>query len=209
MVKSIRIYIEGDDRRRGKYNDISLREGFRGFLRELDAQARAQAVRLDIILGGSKGETFKDFRRGVKAHPHSLVIFLVDADAPLTTGETAQGFLRRQNPTWDWQGVEAEQCHLMVQIMESWFLADLAALEEFYGKKFASNRLPKNPRVEEISKQIVEQSLLVASQPTPAGEYHKTRHGAKLLTRIDPQKVRQAAPHCQRLFQLVRAFLNS
>ena len=200
MVKGIRIYIEGDARRKGKYNDITLREGFRGFLRELDEATRAKSIRFDIILGSSKGETFKDFLRGVNSHPDSFVAFLIDSDEAIPDGETVKTFLTKQNPTWDLRAIDERQCHLMAQIMEAWFLADVEALKNFYGPGFKENKLPKNSKVEEVAKKTVEKSLQEATKATAAGEYHKIKHGAKLLTKISPPKVKAAAPHCRQLF---------
>ncbi|WP_446355741.1 DUF4276 family protein [Coleofasciculus sp. G2-EDA-02] len=40
----------------------------------------------------------------------------------------------------------------------------------------------------------------MAASKTLKKEYHKTRHAAQILERLDVAKVRQAAPSCDRLF---------
>lgn len=208
MVKEIRIYIEGDTKQKGKFNTISLREGFYNFFGELIEKARAKNIAFRLILCGSKYETFKDFLNAARSYKESFVIFLLDSDAPLDDNETPKTFLQRQNPLWDLQEAEENQCHLMIQLMESWFFADKEKLAEFYGQRFNLNSLSKNVNVEKIPKADVENGLANATRNTQKGEYHKTRHGAKILELINTQKVRASAPHCEKLFITVLEKIN-
>ncbi len=86
----------------------------------------------------------------------------------------------------------------MVQIMESWFLADADTLTSFYGRNFQESSLPQNPRVEEISKQDVESGLRQATRSTSKGAYDKGRHSFEILAILDPVKVRQKSPYANR-----------
>jgi hypothetical protein len=88
----------------------------------------------------------------------------------------------------------------MVQTVEAWLVADVDAVSKFYGQGFNANTIPKNPNVEQISKEDLESTLKRATRNTPKGEYHKIKHGPKLLGQVDVSKVRKAAPHCDRLF---------
>jgi len=203
MVKEIRIYIEGDTKHKGKNTDITLRQGFNYFFRELIDKAKNKNITLRPITYGSKFETFKKFLDGVEEYPDSFVLFLLDSDAPIDENETPKSFLQEQNPLWHLQDAEENQCHLMVQVMESWFFADKDKLAKFYGQNFNRNALARNTNVENIPKAIVESGLANATRNTQKGEYHKTRHGAKLLELINPQKVREAAPHCEKLFDSI------
>lgn len=203
MVKEIRVYIEGDTTQKGKFNTISLREGFNYFFRELIEKAKAKNITLRLILCGSKYETFKDFLNAAKVYEDSFVLFLIDSDAPIDEDETPKSFLQKQNPLWHLQDAEENQCHLMIQVMESWFFADKDKLAEFYGQNFNRGALARNRNIERIPKADVESGLANATRNTQKGEYHKTRHGAKILELINPQKVRAAAPHCEKLFKTV------
>lgn len=91
----------------------------------------------------------------------------------------------------------------MVQIMEAWFLADLEAIERYYGSNFRANALRGNPRIEEIPKELIYERLKAATRETGKGEYHKTGHAPNLLLAISPDRVRQASPNCQRIFDVV------
>ncbi len=203
MVKEIRIYIEGDTKNKGKNTDITLRQGFNTFFRELIDEAKSRNITLRPITYGSKFETFKKFLDGKREYQDSFVLFLLDSDAPLEENETPKIFLQKQNPTWHLQNAEENQCHLMVQMMESWFFADKDKLAEFYKQNFNRNALSKNTNVERIAKAKVESGLENATRNTQKGIYHKTRHGAKILEIINPQKIRESAPHCNRLFETI------
>ncbi len=180
--------------------DIALREGFHNFFGELIERAREKSIKFRIIMCGSKFITFKDFLSAAKIYPDSFVSFLIDADDVVGEEETAKSFLQKQNSSWHWQTVNEEQCFLMVQVMESWFLADVDALANYYGQNFNRNTLAKIKKVEKIAKSDVQMSLTEATKNTQKGEYHKTKHGAKLLELINPKKVRAAAPHCEKMF---------
>jgi len=96
--------------------------------------------------------------------------------------------------------VDDEQAHLMVQVMESWFLADQDTLSSYYGQGFLRNSLPRQKDIERIDKQRVLGALSHASRLTQKGTYHKTKHGFELLELIDPALVRAASRHAENLF---------
>lgn len=196
----IRIYVEGDTQKTNKNSSISLREGFHNFFTELIDKAREREIKFRIITCGSKFHTFKDFLAGVAVHTDSFVSFLIDSDEEIGENESVKAFLQRQNATWHLSSVNDEQCHLMVWIMESWFLADREVLSAYYGQGFNAAALAQNPKIEKISKTDVIGGLEKATRNTSKGIYHKIRHGSELLARIDSRKVREASSHCEKLF---------
>ena len=92
-------------------------------------------------------------------------------------------------------------CHLMVQVMESWFLADRDTLKAFFGDGFKENKLPAPSRsIEGVSKAEVYQALENATDDCKTKDpYGKGEHSFKLLARIEPDKV-TAASHWARRF---------
>ena len=189
MVKEIRLYFEGDAR---------LRPGMSEFLEELRERARRAGCRFRLIASGNR--PLADFCDGLRTHPEAHVLALLDSDGPLT-GQRRQEFFRRR----DWNPPAAAEnatgrVFWMVQVMEAWFLADPEALAVFYGEGFRENALRRNPRVEEIPKDDVLESLKKASRTSRKGECHKTKHAPALLARIRADRVRAAAPNCERLF---------
>jgi Domain of unknown function (DUF4276) len=199
----IKLYVEGGGKGSHKRATIKLQQGFDAFFAELKNAAQSKKISFKIIPAGNTQSTYDDFFRSVEHSPQSFNLLLVDSDAALDENESARDFLQKKYKKWKLKTVKDEQCHLMVQIMESWLIADINALKEFYGQGFNFGAIPKNKNVEAVGKEQVEKSLKAAIAKTNKNEYHKIEHGAKLLEIISSQKVREAAPHCDRLFQII------
>jgi hypothetical protein len=152
-----------------------------------------------VIASGSRNDTFQDFRDALKRHPNDYVILLVDSEEPVVKGPW-QHLRERTEDNWPRPANTGDdQAHLMVQVMESWFLADKQVLANYYGKGFLPNSLPSQPNIELVAKKDVFNGLQNASKKTKKGEYHKTRHGFDLLALIDPALVRGASNHADQL----------
>ena len=195
---SVTLYVEGGgDRASLRAN---CRKAFRSFVRRAGAEGRMPK----IIASGSRNEAYDDFKA---AHAQGIVtaMLLVDAEEEVTVSGAWEHLRSRDN----WRrppGASNDQCHLMVQFMESWFLADREALASFYQQRFRPQSLPGNPRqVEQISKRDVENGLERATRDTSRGRYHKGRHSFEILASLDPAKVTAAYPHAKRF---IRALLT-
>jgi len=196
----IRVYAEGGGD--SKDNKAFLREGLSAFLQELVSIARTKKIRWQVVTCGCRRATFDAFRTAVDQWPDAFCVLLVDAEGSV---QTAPWLHLQQRDGWQCGALSDEHCHLMTQAMEAWFIADLEALSRFYGADFHQNRIPRNPDVEQIEKNQLEPALRDASRDTQKGEYHKTKHAWKLLKVIDPQHVRHASRHCERLFRVLTA----
>jgi len=198
---SVRIYVEGGGDHNKRITD-ACRQAFSQFFAKVSpAQARPK-----VIPGGSRRATFDDFCTALKSHPSDFVVLLVDSERPVEVGDTPWSHLHKQPDGWD-RPAEAQdnQAHLMVQCMEAWLLADCEETAAYFGDGFLLNSLPGQPNVEHVAKQDLLQALEHAARPTLKGQYHKTRDGFAILERIDPQKVRTASQHADRLFQILRS----
>jgi hypothetical protein len=206
MVTAIRIYIEGGGDK--KEQKAMLRKGFSKFLESLSNSARHQNIKWDIIICGTRNNAFRDFRNGLKSHPEAVNILLVDAEAPVKVNSPPWQHLKSRD-NWD-RPVEINDnfCHLMVQTMEAWLLADINNLKKFYGQGFKESAIPKTKNIETIEKDKLEPILKIASQQTSKGEYHKINHASKLLESLDVDKVRQASSYCDRLFTTLKNKFN-
>ncbi len=204
MVNEIRLYVEGAG------NDIHtkklLRDGFRSFLNELIQLARRKRVKFQIIACGPRQQAFSDFSNALQKHSTAFNILLVDAEAAVSASPWQH---LRGRDGWQVGHLNDEHCHLMVQMMEAWLVADPSALSRFYGQGFKENAIPKNPNVEQIDKKTLLSALKDATRNTSKGEYHKTRHGFRILEQLEVAKVRHAAPHCDRLFKALAEKMNS
>ena len=92
----------------------------------------------------------------------------------------------------------------MVQMTESWFLADVGTLETFYGQGFRPQQLPTNPKIEAVAKQDVLEGLNRATSTTKKSNYNKGRDSFLILEKLDPDKVRQASPYVDRFIKALQ-----
>ena len=184
MPAEVRIHIEGD---------AKLLPGFRRFFDSL------YQAGLQVKLSTGGANAVEDFVSGVRKFPDAINILLIDADGPHSPA-AVQEVRRRINRYAPEVQIADDRLHFMVQVMESWFLTDRAALQNYYGRGFAANRLPGQTNVEQIDKDDVLDSLAAATRDTGKGRYHKTRHAPALLASLNPAQVRAAAPACESLF---------
>jgi hypothetical protein len=98
-----------------------------------------------------------------------------------------------------------DQCHLMVQAIEAWLIADPDALARYYGQDFPRKAFPKTGDVEAIPKDDLQRRLKQATAKTQKREYAKIRHCADLLGLLNQDRVRQRARHCNQLFICLEA----
>jgi hypothetical protein len=190
MVKELRIYFEGDE---------GLKPGFDRFLKDIKQAARSRRWEFEAI--ATNGTPAKDYLSALKAHRTAWNVLLLDSDGALV--RSLASLLRRKGL----QGCDPNSIFWMVEIMESWFLADTDALQRHYKGGFKTKVVKGNPEVEKIPKADVLSRLENATRRTIAGKYQKN-HAFKLLGLIDPARVRAAAPNCDRMFTTILAKLG-
>ncbi len=160
-----------------------------------------------IVACGSRRNAYDDFCTAIRTSAaNEFPFLLVDSEAPVSASHKNQPWahLKKQDGWTKLSDVLDTQAHLMVQVMETWFLADVAELETFFGKDFKSAQLPKSKNIESLSKKDIIQSLKKASEKTQKGEYGKGAHSFDILENIDPQKVTDASKWANRLFEVLR-----
>lgn len=201
MVSEIRIYVEGGGEQASA--KAHIRMGFHQFLRDLNTLARSKRIRWAIVACGSRTSTFADFMNALKSHPDAFNVLLVDSEGPVDPQYLPWAHLAQRDSWRKPTGCVDDQCQLMVQTMEHWLIVDREALKRFYGQGFHENSLPSAPDVEQIDRHLLMSNREAATRGTQKGVYHKIQHGSQLLEQIDPAKVRDAAPHCRRLFTIL------
>ena len=196
---SVRLYVEGGGDRASLRADC--RQAFRSFIEKAGAEGRMPK----IIASGSRDEAYGDFK-AAHAQRNDTAMLLVDAEEEVAASG-AWDHLRSRDYWRRPPHASNDQCHLMVQVMESWFLADREALQEFYGHRYRSQALPGNPNIEQVPKQDVLNGLRQASRATPKGAYDKGAHSFKILETLDPDKVTAASCHAKRFIQTLLALV--
>ena len=188
---SINVYVEGGGD--NKPLRTACREGFSKFIRKAGFAGNMPR----IVACGSREKAYDKFKTAVRNKQAALL--LVDAEGPVTDSGPWAHLKDREK--WDRPvSVNDDQCHLMVQVMESWFLADRDALKSFYGKGFRMEVLPKNQTIEQVSKRDIENRLEQATRDTQKGGYYKNKgkHSFAILAGLNPAKVSCNSPYAAR-----------
>ena len=194
-MKEIRIFMEGGGA--GAGGKATIRRGMDGFLGLLKHAARMAGLRWTLVPCGSRHETCKRFLEALNHARQWVAILLVDAEAAMTAGPREH---LRQQDGWDLEAVREGAVHLMVQVMETWIVADPEALAQYYRHDFNPRKLPRRPDLEREPKIQVLKGLKNATRHTRKGRYNKVGHAGELLGLIDPARVQARCRHCGRLF---------
>jgi len=205
VKKEVRLYIEGGGHAASR---LRLKKAFRAFLRDLDERAERHGIKLRPLPFGDRQRTFDAFRFALEDHVDDFIVLLVDSEAPVKAKGPWTHLKYDSGDNWDNPGCEDKNCHLMVQTMEAWLIADLPKLEAYFGRGFHAKSLPATVNVEEIPKRRLEDALKKASRGTKKGRYDKGEHSAAILRVIRPSEVRRKAPHCKRLFDTLAAEID-
>ncbi|MFM2058285.1 MAG: hypothetical protein RLY71_2670 [Pseudomonadota bacterium] len=187
----------------------ACREGFTTFITKAGIKKRPR-----VVACGSRRDAFESYCTAIAQGEAAML--LVDSEASVSLRHQA-GTSDQWNP-WahlkarpgdDWDkpvGSADTDCHLMVQVMESWFLADRNSLKIFFGNGFKENLLPPAARpIEGIAKADVYRALeLSTANCKTKSSYGKGEHSFKLLARIDAAPVTAASPWAQRFIDQLK-----
>lgn len=186
------------------------REGFKNFITKAGIEKRPR-----IVACGSRSEAYDDFITAIKNNEDAVL--LVDSEASLSDdcqdGDDKTKWLpwkhlgKREGDIWAKPKASDDiDCHMMVEVMENWFLADRAALITFFGHGFKEGKLPAAERaIEGIPKSEVYRSLRDATADCRAkAPYGKGAHSFKILASLDPGLVAKASPWAARFLDALK-----
>ncbi|MHB8124609.1 MAG: DUF4276 family protein [Desulfitobacteriaceae bacterium] len=163
----VKIYVEGGGDRQLLKSDC--RKAFKKFFEKLGFSGRLPRV----IPCGSRNNAYEDFCTSLRSSgcTGELTFLLVDSENSVNPGfqNIPWQHLRNRDGWEKPDGATDEQVHLMIECMESWFLADTVALRDFFSQGFNANSLPSNTNIETITKANVLSSLENASRNTQKG----------------------------------------
>jgi hypothetical protein len=194
-AKRVILYVEGG----GETNKLQepLRSALRKFLAMLPRQPR-------VLCCGSRGQTLRDFRDGVRDNMNDIHVLLVDSEksvASLPKAHLGTEFSANEIPN-----VPDDHYHLMAQVMESWIVADPSCIQKAFPQDAKLDKIPLWQDVESVPKSDVINALRSAT----SGQYsddNKRLSTAKILQYADAGIVRQKAKHCDRLLNTLTNLL--
>ena len=204
----VRLYVEGGG------DNITLRkkcrDGFGSFL----ANAGMKGKMPRVVSCGSRNSAFEKFREAVLKGQEAIL--LVDSERRIDDA-CQSGSHRDWSPWthlkyssgdgWDRPGSVSEaDCHLMVECMECWFLADRKTLKKYFGNKFMEGALPSDQKPpESVGKAEALEGLAKATRRCgQKGSYKKGMHSFEILGEIDSAKVLATCPWAARFVDLLR-----
>ena len=201
---NIAIYMEGGGPKPN--SQAMLRQGMDMFLAEIKNACRKKRWRWNLVPCGTRNEAYKRFQDARANGDTEIVVLLVDSETQVDVPAPTAHLAARDG--WNFHGADGDMVHLMVQTMETWIVADLDTLKDYYGQDFRGNVLPRRQNLEVVSKRNIEQVLGRATQGTQKGKYHKIKHARELLQRIDPMRVREKCRYCERLFETLLRLID-
>ncbi len=195
MVR-VRIFIEGG----GIASDEVFTEGWRRFFVAAGLTGRMPRV----VRGEGREQTFDKFKTALqRRRPDEIPILLVDSEERVASGQSAWEHLRGQDNWNQPPGADDDRAYLMVQVMETWFLADQEALRHFFGPSLNENHFRQWPNLEALSRDTVYRALERATRDCQK-QYLKGKISFQLLGQIDPERVAAACPHARALLDYLR-----
>lgn len=191
-----RLYIEGGGD--SKEQAIRFRQGWKEFFARAGVAGRTRVVR-----GGGRKQTFDRFSTAIKTHRSSVVpLLLVDSEEAVAEKSVWDHLQSRDG--WLKPAGSDDKAFLMVQAMETWFLADPTALRTYFGSGFRHNALRQWARLEIVPKATVFQVLSRATAGCTK-RYEKGRISFELIAMVDPCLIENTCPHAKALLSRLKA----
>lgn len=197
---SASIYLEGGASGPGsKMLQIRCREGFRKLLERCGYDRRMPR----LTACGSRGNAFADFCTAHAARNRNGYIALwVDSEDPVQDPEAPWAHLRARDGWIAPPGAVDDQVLLMTTCMETWIVADRAALAKHYGANLVASALPPLVNLESRSRHDVQDRLTRATRGC-SNAYAKGTRSFDVLGELSPDTLANHLPSFTRARRLL------
>ncbi len=195
---SVKLYVEGGGN--SKQLRIQCREGFHKLIGKAGFAGRMPR----IIACGPREEAYSAFRTA--ATLPGVAILLVDSEDTVAAS-TAWDHLQLRDGWRRPPGTDADQAQLMATCMETWLMADRAALRTFFGSNLQESALFPIGGLEARTRQDVQDRLEHATRNCGRDRsYAKGERSFRLLSQVDPQQL-GGLMHFQRFIDGLNRYL--
>jgi hypothetical protein len=197
MVRA-KLYVEGAGQT--DLERSQCRRAFAAFFESAGLTRRPRTVPC-----GGRGAAYDAFKHAAKAGKQGeLPLLLVDSEAAVAPGHTVWQHLKSRDE-WDRpSGASEDQAFLMVQVMETWFLADRDMLRRYFGTDLVEKHLRDWPFLESVPKGDVLGALEKATAGCGKKRYAKGKVSFEMLEKLDATKVEGTCPHAKSLVDRLR-----
>lgn len=195
---AVKIYAEGGGE--GELADTQFRQAWAGFFKAAGLHGRMPRV----IRGKGRERTYDLFKTAVKnTAPDTLPLLLVDSEGAVLPNQTVWEYLKVRYG-WDRPpGAGTDDAFLMVQLMETWLLADRAALQRYFGPQLNESAFAEWPELESVAKTTILHALEKATAQCKT-KYTKGHVSFEVLSTVDPAEVERRCPHARQLLTRLR-----
>lgn len=195
-MKGSRIYVEGG----GSSEELQIlcREGFRKLLENAGFRGRMPR----FYACGTRNDAYNDFHTAHASGKYDFVGLLVDSEDPVENIEQPWAHLTKRDKWERPAGASDEQVFLMVTSMETWIVADRAALKTHFGTKLQEKALPALVELETKHRDNTRKELVHATRNCTAA-YSKDELSFKLLAAINPSVIAPLLPSFARMLRIL------
>jgi len=194
----VKLFVEG-----GGDSELQRRQFTESFSKLLQkAGLTGQMPR--VVAGGRREQTYALFKAAV-GDASAVAVLLVDSEDPVSAAPWDH---LRERDRWERPpGATDDQAQLMVTSMETWLMADRAALTRVFGDCLQQSALFAVAGLEARTRQEVQDRLAHATRDCVRDRaYAKGRRSFQVLAEVDPDRL-QSLPHFQRLIDALRRLL--
>jgi len=184
-----------------KYLKVKCQQAFHKLLDRMGFAGRKPR----LVACGSRGDVYDRF---VIEHSGAAgyVAMWIDSEEPMLNTEATWAHLNVRDH-WDRpEGADDEQVLLMTTCMETWVVADHAALREHYGNELQESALPPLVNLENRGRQEVQDKLEHATRNCQNG-YGKGARSFEIFGRLTPEALEQHLPSFVRVRRILSAQL--
>jgi len=196
-VVSAILYLEGGGD--SKELHARCREGFRRLLESCGFQRRMPR----LVACGGRAAAFDDFTSAHRTSHQRFVGLWIDSEEAVADLEATWAHLKVRDGWEPPSGARDEQVLLMATCMETWLVADRAALKGHYGSCLQDSALAPLQELEKRSRHDVQDRLTHATRNC-RNAYTKGKRSFEVLAILTPATLEQHLPSFVRVRRILK-----
>jgi len=155
-----------------------------------------------LVACGGRDAALSDFTRKHSSAIADFVALCIDSEEPLADVEAAWAHLQARDQWEQPAGAIDEQVLFMTTCMETWLVADRAALNEHFGNNLQDSALPPLNNLESRNRHDVQDKLMHATRDC-SNPYEKGKRSFEVLGKLNPAVLEQHLPSFVRVRRIL------
>ena len=200
---SAAIYLEGGaNGANSKFLDIICERAFHKLLDRMGFTGRKPR----LIACGGRDDVFNRFKTALRDPGDNYIAMWIDSEDPMADIEQAWRHLAEVTTVATWPkppGAADDQVLFMTTCMETWIVADRAALHEHYKQHLNENPLPHTIGLESRLRHDVQQALETATKNCKNG-FSKGKRSFEIFEKLDHVALLQHLPSFARVARILK-----